>query len=170
MRIGRAPFRMLSACALLGFGCSASGAGEPSARPASGGVGGAHDAGPDQDASTSGSSGDGGVVLDAGPSDAGLTADSACVTGSVVAERLPVDLYLMIDSSGSMTSGGAWDDLVLAVRSFFEDPSSAGLRVALGYFPEPGGSCDATIYATPSVDFGELGADVAPADAQEAAL
>ncbi len=85
---------------------------------------------------------------DAGPkTDATTTsnADAACATQSAMAETLPLDLYVMVDSSGSMageTAAGTtkWDAVRAALQSFFRDPQSAGLGVALQYFPllQPG--------------------------------
>jgi len=68
-------------------------------------------------------------------------ADAACATQSAMAETLPLDLYVMMDSSGSMaettTSGQTkWDAVRTAMKSFFNDPRSAGLGIALQYFPQ----------------------------------
>jgi len=80
----------------------------------------------------------------------------------------PTVLYLMFDQSLSMAGGlnyGAnkWDPAVAAVKSFVKDPDSAGLGVALQYFPISGGSCsNGNGYKTPAVAVGTL-----PAKAQE---
>lgn len=65
---------------------------------------------------------------------------AACAAVVSKAEPVPLDMYLMLDSSGSMldlTAGGAskWDAVKTALRSFLNDPASAGLGVGLQYFP-----------------------------------
>lgn len=66
--------------------------------------------------------------------------DAACAARTQKAERLPLDLYIMFDSSASMTeltSAGPskWDAVRMALTSFLGDPGSAGLGVGLQYFP-----------------------------------
>jgi hypothetical protein len=86
-------------------------------------------------------------VSDFVPGDAPLVigVDAACATESAMAEALPLDLYIMMDSSGSMldqTSSGAskWDAVKEALSGFLRDPRSKGLGVGLQYFPlfQPG--------------------------------
>jgi Mg-chelatase subunit ChlD len=71
----------------------------------------------------------------------GAMTDAACATQSVVAQTLPLDLYMMIDSSGSMSEPTAagptkWMAVQSALRAFFNDPMSAGISVGLQYFPQ----------------------------------
>lgn len=96
-------------------------------------------------------------------------------------ERLPLDMYFLVDSSGSMAEpagAGAskWDLMSGALVDFLGDPGNAQVGVGVGFFPEKvqptcsagqpdclcipvinicfanaGGSCTATDYATPSV-------------------
>src|SRR5262245_11982595 len=66
--------------------------------------------------------------------------DGVCSTTMTAAEPVPLDLYVLMDSSLSMkdpTSSGAmkWDTVRSAMKSFFESQSSAGLGVGLKYFP-----------------------------------
>jgi hypothetical protein len=79
----------------------------------------------------------------------------------------PTVLYLMFDQSLSMKGGiqygmnfGAnkWNPAVTALKSFVNDPESAGLGVALQYFPIPGSSytCAGAGYSSPSVTAGNL--------------
>jgi hypothetical protein len=68
-------------------------------------------------------------------------ADAACATQSAKAETLPLDLHVMVDSSGSMTGlttagTSKWDAVRAALKSFFSNPQSAGLGVSLQYFPQ----------------------------------
>jgi hypothetical protein len=67
--------------------------------------------------------------------------DGACAATSSSAKLVPLDLYVMMDSSKSMTdvdSSGKtkWDDLKSAMSSFFKDENSTGFSVALKYFPD----------------------------------
>ena len=79
--------------------------------------------------------------------------DAACAATSQQAHQVPLDLYVMLDSSGSMlTPVSATSDKWTAVRgaltSFLQDQKSAGLGVGLQYFPllQPGvpGTCETT--------------------------
>jgi hypothetical protein len=63
-----------------------------------------------------------------------------CVNHTILGERLPIDLYLMVDSSASMlqkTADGIskWDAIRSALSSFFTQPQSAGIGVGLQFFP-----------------------------------
>jgi len=63
-----------------------------------------------------------------------------CAGDRVMGEPVPVDVYVMLDISGSMldASGGTttkWDAVKSALGTFFNDPGSAGLSVAIQYFP-----------------------------------
>jgi hypothetical protein len=68
--------------------------------------------------------------------------DAACATTTEKAQQVPLDLYVMLDSSGSMLSAtsatGAtskWTAVTSALQTFVQDPKSAGLGVGLQYFP-----------------------------------
>jgi hypothetical protein len=51
---------------------------------------------------------------------------------------VPVDVYVMLDISGSMLEPATkWDSVKSALGAFFADPASAGLSVAIQYFPLP---------------------------------
>lgn len=70
----------------------------------------------------------------------GTPPDAACAMQSAVARTSPLDLYMMVDSSGSMTdktAAGAtkWAAVQSAMGAFFNDPMSAGISVGLQYFP-----------------------------------
>jgi hypothetical protein len=109
------------------------------------------------------------------------TLDATCGGTVFEPERLPLDLYFLVDSSGSMAEragGGAtkWDLVSAALIEFLGAPQNAGIGVGVGYFPEQvlpacvagspdclcipvinvcfatvGGSCTAADYATPAV-------------------
>ena len=81
-----------------------------------------------------------GPARDAGPTEVGDPVGPACATQSVRAERLPLDLYLMLDASYSMldpTQSGVskWDAVRTAIRGFMTDPRSVGLGLGLQFFP-----------------------------------
>ncbi|HTV17850.1 MAG TPA: vWA domain-containing protein [Polyangiaceae bacterium] len=96
-------------------------------------------------------------------------------------ERLPLDMYFLVDSSGSMaepSGAGAnkWELVTSALINFLGNPDNGQIGVGIGYFPQGvtptctagqagclcipvinlclanlGGSCTASDYATPSV-------------------
>jgi hypothetical protein len=68
-----------------------------------------------------------------------------CAEITVQGERLPIDLYMMIDTSASMlqkTADGPtkWDAVRAALTSFFNDQASAGIGVGVQFFPKITGS------------------------------
>jgi hypothetical protein len=72
-----------------------------------------------------------------------------------------------------MKDNNKWGNATSALVAFFEDPGSAGLRVALRFFPEgdcSNSACDVTACSQPAVPLASLSAESAPADAQEEAL
>ena len=92
---------------------------------------------------------DGGLAVDAavivsrGTGTDAVVSDEpvACATSSSTAEKLPLDLYVMMDSSSSMSDATAagptkWQAVQTAMTSFFDDPASAGIGVELQYFPQ----------------------------------
>jgi hypothetical protein len=117
------------------------------------------------------SSGQGGETFDAGSNDGGLNTMSACATASDDAELVPVNIYIMFDKSGSMI-GTKWSQSTAALQAFFMDPVSAGLRVALRFFPDDGcdTSCNVGACAQPKVAIGELTNLSSPTDTHEQAL
>jgi hypothetical protein len=75
----------------------------------------------------------------------GVAVDAACVTQSNRAERVPLDLYVMLDASYSMgeltgdANGSAmvtkWEAIKAAINGFASDPQSAGMGLGLQIFP-----------------------------------
>jgi hypothetical protein len=79
-----------------------------------------------------------------------------CASSTQTAALAPLDLYFMMDQSGSMdlqTGTGAtkWAAVTQAIKGFLADPSSNGIGVGMQYFPSPTSSCTAADYATPEV-------------------
>jgi hypothetical protein len=98
-----------------------------------------------------------GAVIDVARPD-GLTPDAACGVVQESAEITPLHLYVMMDKSSSM-AGNQWQSAVAGLSAFVGDPSSAGIDIALKFFPrEPSATpaCDQKAYATPSVAYGLL--------------
>ena len=91
-------------------------------------------------------------AFDAGPkSDGSVTDANACAAESTKAEQLPLDMYIMLDQSGSMSdtvSGGAtkWSAVTSAFKGFVNQPGAAGIGVGIQYFPiaEGGSTCSPT--------------------------
>ena len=100
--------------------------------------------------------------------------NSACATSAADGEPIPVDLYFMVDITGSMncpvpdkgpcdTDPGPprngesrWTVVSAALKSFVADPKNAGLGVGMRFFPNRRNICDVASYATPTVEIGPL--------------
>jgi Mg-chelatase subunit ChlD len=108
---------------------------------------------------SSGSGGAGGtggteVTIDGGPDD-----DSgSCVSTSVAAEHIKLDIIFVIDQSASM-SGPKWQGTTKALTTFFKDPASASIGAGLVYFPNhkaPTATCVPEDYKTLDVPINTL--------------
>ena len=98
----------------------------------------------------------------------GLSVDApACATDVVMANPVPLDLFLMLDQSRSMTetvSGGStkWAAVTGAMTTFMAQPGLDGVSVGLQYFGLPGSggglgdSCTASDYAAAAVEIAPL--------------
>ncbi len=75
-----------------------------------------------------------------------LGPDGGCAGTATKAQQLPLDMYIMLDQSGSMddaTSAGPtkWQAVTQALESFLSQPGLAGISVGIQYFGvPPGGS------------------------------
>jgi len=119
-----------------------------------------------------GNDGGGGIGFTPGAgSGGGPGPDSECAIGTDEARLVQANLYIMYDKSGSML-GPKWTQSTAALQAFFMDPESAGLRIALRFFPDTGcdGGCNVGACAQPLVPLGELTNLSAPTDTQEQAL
>jgi hypothetical protein len=62
-----------------------------------------------------------------------------CAGTSVEPKKIPLDMYIVFDQSGSMkdmvTGGTKWDVIKGALSTFAQNGASAGISVGLGYFP-----------------------------------
>jgi hypothetical protein len=64
----------------------------------------------------------------------------ACAAESKTANPVPLDLFIMLDESGSMSEavaggGTKWSAVTTALKGFINDPTNAGLGVGIQYFP-----------------------------------
>ena len=106
-------------------------------------VNGAAGAAPSSSAGTPGSSsgGNGALAFGGGSNSSAGTGtgpgqNDTCAADVSTAQELPLDIYLMLDESGSMldqtaTGGTKWDAVKAAVEAFLKDKASAGLGVGL---------------------------------------
>lgn len=131
------------------------GAGGESSGPGSGGAGsGVH----------AGGTGTGGdeMLFDAGGTDGSLTDASACAAESTKAEQLPLDMYIMLDQSGSMTDpvaggGSKWVAVTSAFKTFVNQPGTAGIGVGIQYFPLAAGGAVCSPTCATEADCGAYG-------------
>jgi hypothetical protein len=116
-------------------------AGSPSGTggaPAAGSPGQTSSGGSNASGASTSTSGGGSVVVGiSGATGAGGAATCAGETTS--AKQVPLDIYLMLDSSGSMTeptiTSDKWNDVLSALGEFISDPGSEGIGLGLQYFP-----------------------------------
>jgi hypothetical protein len=97
--------------------------------------------------------------------DAGIDSGAACAGLSLEAERVDVDMYVMMDRSVSMaekvgnTGRIRWDFVRDAVRAFVQDRSAANIGVGIQFFGQSGSrddalDCDVSRYSNPAVPIG----------------
>ncbi len=110
--------------------------------------------------------------------------DETCAGTSSKAQLTPLDVFIMMDQSGSMNdaSGGGkskWAAVIEAFKTFVASPTSSGMGVGIQYFPLlpdcgkdsdcgsmglcyqgkcifPGPKCTASTYAAPEVEIATL--------------
>ncbi len=122
-----------------------------------------------------------GINLDGGAASGGgggvIDPDAACGVENDEATLTPVNMLVMFDRSGSMNNNNKWGQASGALVAFFQDPGTAGLRVALRFFPHDqpaagctNNQCSIPACAQPLVPIGPLTADPAPTDTQEQLL
>jgi hypothetical protein len=124
--------------AALGASCAATNDPSDSSGPA-GGSGGA----------TGGTESVGGFGLSGGSSAGGEGGSiDECVSKNVVGEVVPLDMVILQDRSGSMTSSNKWTQAVDGIKAFVDNPALAGLHVGLTYFPPIlGNECTVASYS-----------------------
>jgi hypothetical protein len=131
------------------------------------------------DDSDEAASGGGGAGPGAGGAGGSFTTGSssggfeACAEATLEGERIPVQMLIMFDKSQSMLEDQKWAGATAALLAFFRDEESAGLNVALRFFPDDtcdSPACDINACATPLVPVGELNGLPAHSDPQQQAL
>ena len=178
------------------YGCGSSGStdepgnGDASVTDAAGGGAtdsGRQDAVPTTDGATEGSSGsgDGSDTSDADPSDgtaqdvatdidwtyeaSPAEAGEACVDQEAEAQRIPLDIYFMMDRSGSMGSdcnvtpgtfvpsvNSKWCRAINAIAGYVSSAQSAGNKAAIQYFSIGSGTCSGDGYDSAATSFDVL--------------
>lgn len=76
-----------------------------------------------------------------------------CASSQSKAQQVPLDMYIMLDQSGSMSDAAGnttkWEATLSALKAFIQQPEAAGIGVGIQYFPlDSGGAacplaCDA---------------------------
>ena len=91
-----------------------------------------------------------------------------CASTTQTATQMPLDMYIMMDQSGSMgdptgTGASKWDAIAQAISAFANDANSTGIGVGIQYFPIVKGglfsskdSCTASDYAKPEIAIAPL--------------
>jgi hypothetical protein len=83
----------------------------------------------------------------------------ACATAVVTAQKVPLDLFMMLDQSSSMSDavpgGTKWQAVSTAVDTFVQQPNLDGVSVGLQYFGVPaGGATCSALFCTTAADCG----------------
>jgi hypothetical protein len=106
-----------------------------------------------------------------------LPVNEVCAADVIEAELPVVNLFVMMDRSGSMMMNGKWRHATGALSTFLTDPATNGLRVALRFFSDDAPmagcnmqGCSLDACAEPLVGVGPLSAEVGSADPQEQKL
>jgi hypothetical protein len=107
----------------------------------------------------------------AGGAGGGGPGDKSCTATGAMAKPLPVDVYVLLDRSGSMLesiNGGdrmmpmpgvptKWDSMKEALDKFVNSPAAVGLQLGLGFFPLGGErQCNVMAYSMPAVPVAAL--------------
>jgi hypothetical protein len=80
--------------------------------------------------------GSGGAGSGNGASSTGV--GGACASSHYEGKLSPLDIYIMLDKSGSMTSNNKWGNCTNALKTFVQSPVADGIGVGIQYFPFTG--------------------------------
>jgi hypothetical protein len=114
-----------------------------------------------------------------------LDPDAACLVDAREGEQVPIDLYFMVDITGSMLCpvgpGGngcevdpgppyepttRWTEESKALKAFLGTPGNDGMGAGIAFFPTPNGDiCPSANYVTPAVEIAPLPGVAAAIDA-----
>lgn len=104
-----------------------------SATDSSSGSGGTSAGGSSASGGSSGTIGVGGSSATDGGGTGGFGA--TCAADVYDGELVPLDMFVMLDTSGSMSESGKWSSITTAFNSFVGLPGLTGLSMGLGFFP-----------------------------------
>ncbi len=103
-----------------------------------------------------------------------LDSDAACAASKADGEPIPVDLYFMVDITGSMhcpvpdvaqcdveppmpySMTTRWTVESAALTAFMDDSANAGIGVGIRFFPSDNNICNAASYVRPAVEISAL--------------
>lgn len=151
--------------AAFAFSCAASstytgGNGGQSTTSGSGSTTGSHSGGAATGAGGQGTGGE--LIIDSGIADTAIDPDAACGLITKQATSTPLDLYIALDKSSTM-AGFKWDSAKNGLTAFLNDAASAGIKVAINFFPlDNNPTCDQHAYEPPQVSFGVLPGNAQP--------
>jgi hypothetical protein len=93
-----------------------------------------------------GGSGGGILVIPTGGSTSAGGGGGSCNAEVHQGERQPLDMYFLVDQSGSMAQGNPskWAAVSSSLTSFLGDPANAGTGAGVGYFPLVAGAMQST--------------------------
>lgn len=113
-----------------------------------------------------GSGGGGGGIVLGGSGTGGGPAFAECAKESAKADLRPLDLYIVLDRSGSMV-GVRWPAVSKALSAFVKDPGATGVGAGIQFFPlsDEAKVCKYEAYAVPAVTIGGLPGNAAAIDA-----
>jgi hypothetical protein len=96
--------------------------------------------------------------------DAGI--GTGCARAQYSAKLKPLDMFILLDQSGSMTEDDdRWTPTTKALKKFVAESQVAGMGVALQYFPlgpDDDVKCEADTYAKPAVEMQPLPGNAQP--------
>ncbi len=153
---------VLGAVAALATGCGSAGDSEFAEVPPGGNQGSGN--GGDQSSGSTFGQGNSNSENVSTNSSGGSSGETCAATASK-AKLTPVNMVVMFDRSGSMGDTAEdpsydpnmrWLPVGAALKSFFADPKSAGMRANLTYFPDAANACTTSAYQTASVALTDL--------------
>ncbi|NUP06505.1 MAG: VWA domain-containing protein [Polyangiaceae bacterium] len=122
-----------------GAGTDDTGGGAQGGTPSTGGNGG--NGGAPSQGGAGGTGGENFTTSNGGNGGEGGTGGiNECVSKTVEGEKVPLDMLIIQDRSGSMTTGTRWEAAVDAIKAFADDEGAAGIYAGLVYFPPVLGS------------------------------
>lgn len=126
----------ISAAALLAGACSATSDGDTSGSGSGNGAG------------NPGGTGSGGSTFTTGSGGGSTGIGGGCAGEEYVADKIPLDMYIMLDQSGSMDDGVKWPSVTQALGTFLQQPGLDGISVGIQYFglPTGGMTCGTTCF------------------------